>query len=52
MVDSKLLKMWDQLPAYGKYALGGIGILGTLMLLGDGPDKREAEGDFIIPTTF
>jgi hypothetical protein len=45
VVDSKLLKMWDQLPAYGKYALGGIGILGTLMLLGDRPDKREAEDD-------
>ena len=44
MVDSKLLKMWDQLPAYGKYALGGIGIFGTLKLLGKSADENIING--------
>ena len=35
MVDSKWKELWSNLPLFGKYALGGIGVLGALMILRD-----------------
>lgn len=45
MVASKLKKLWDDLPNMGKFALGGIGIVGTLMLFDNNPKYLNAEGD-------
>ena len=43
MVDSKWKELWSNLPLFGKYALGGIGVLGALMILRDEDSNFKAE---------